>query len=999
MQNKKIHLFFLLSLLWILPSFAQTTTFNFYRYNEQNKLKSELTKWIAQDTLGVYYIATDNGLFTLMNDEFEKVEMPKGRSLYFKKTYLLKNGDLLAISDDAVYRVKSNLEYHKAHLLFDAKQKDMLYLKSIYEDKNRQLWLGNDDDIFRIINGTVQHFKMPKKNHAESYSRSYQFLEVKNHFLAISEKGYFYKYNPKRNRFDEIYNSNSKVYAHYYLRDNSFLLGTSKGLVQIKLAANGTIAKYHIVNKNIVASCFTSLSANHLLVGTWFTGLWEYYIPKNKFIHIKWSENRTINSLFKEDDTHYWAATNSGLIFFQKKLFRNVVFDNKKSKYINALHYNDGKLRFAVDNLIYQVENGLLEAKQICNVSGFISDFRCFGDTIIVGTRKGNIYQYKGSRLLKKMKLKGKPIIDMEKAGKDKYWLVGDEELFLVDFKRKKIKSYKNQFSSGVANIYQYKNEVYAGGRGSGDYLYRYSKSYDKFVNISVDIEELNTDYSFLVLDMKSVDDVMYLATSSGLIKYNINTEKAYRDDVFDGQINGIAISPTKGVFLTTSEGVIRKKGDEITTFKLSHGLLSKIFTIRTIAATADSLLFIGSSNGVSVFKTGCEKIKSLQPLVFIANQNGKYLENNSCLNLDSNDVLLLDINTIRNRQEDILVEYCLRPKEAADCYEWKKVGAKNELIISKLLPDDYVLSIRVKQNGNYSWSDTLQYELQVDEVWYLAWYTILIEVLMIVSLLYLAVLYARNKEKVQRKKLEQLVEERTKELKMVNDSLDQSDKAKTKFLSIIAHDLRNAFQAIRSFANLLREESDLSEEDKKEMIENIYKGADGTLLLLENLYEWSQMQKGDLIVTKSKFNISELLQKNISLYKSMARLKSVKIKSSLADCEVFADKKMIDSIVRNLLSNAIKYSKQDGDVMLILLEKDNVVQIEVRDYGVGLTPEQINRLFNIDKVQSTKGTQNEEGTGFGLLIVKEFVDKHHGKIWVESVENKQTSFFFTIPR
>ncbi len=1001
MKYIKIYLLTVLLLFSsILLSFSQTTSFNIYRYNEQNKLKAELTKAVAQDSLGVYYLATDDGLFALINGNFKKIKIPKGKSSLFKNIKLLNNGDLVALSDDAMYKVNSALKNEGIQLLIDGEKMGMEYAKSIFQDKYKRIWITTNKDIYQIVNGNIYRYKMPLKNKAESYLRSFQFLEDENNFLAISEQGYFYKYNYPTNKFKTIYYCESKVYAHLYLGNNTFLLGTSKGIAKIILKKDGTVDSYKIIEKNVIASCFSQLDNNHILVGTWFNGMWEFCSEKKAFYHLKWSKNITINDIFKDNVDRYWVSTNSGLLLLQKNIFKKVAFTNKISKFVNALHYNDNMVRFAVNNVIYKVDSTLHGIKQNYNIANAISDFNSIGDTTIIGTSNGDLYRYKGEELLDKYNFDNAPISDIEILNKDKCWVITNEILYRIDLKTGEKKNYKKQFRNEVYDIYSHKGNLYVGGKGDKTYLYQYDKSYDKFINKSIDIKGIRDRKNFEIADMKITGDTIYLGSSEGLVKCNLRTKEGRFDDIFNGLISGVTITKNNSIYVTTSNGVIRKRGKEITTFKPYHGLLSKIYTTRTMLVTPDELLFVGSSNGVSVASVVEEDLKTPKPLIFIANRNKQYLEYNGVVKLVRNDVLILDIASTIDARKDITFEYCLNKIGDEQNLKWKKITDKNEIIISNLRPNEYTLRIRGKQNGNYLWSDISQFEIDVEEVWYLAWYSILMAIFGILMLVYLTLKYVQKREKQKRKELKILVDKRTLQLRKANDDLKQANIAKDKFLSIVGHDLRNPFHIIRSFASLLAENYDtLSEEDKLEVIGNIYNSADNTYSLLENLLEWAKMQKGDLKIDKSEFNIGDLLRENISSHNNLSVVKEVKIVGEIDDCNVFADKKMIDTIIRNLLSNAIKYSKHNNEIVIKLTKEKDYAQIEVRDYGVGMSEEQLERLFKIDKMQSTRGTDDEEGTGFGLLLCKEFVEKHNGRIWVKSVKNEGTSFFFTIPK
>jgi signal transduction histidine kinase len=169
---------------------------------------------------------------------------------------------------------------------------------------------------------------------------------------------------------------------------------------------------------------------------------------------------------------------------------------------------------------------------------------------------------------------------------------------------------------------------------------------------------------------------------------------------------------------------------------------------------------------------------------------------------------------------------------------------------------------------------------------------------------------------------------------------------------------------------------------------------------LLSNLLEWSRSQTGRMDFNPEYVRLSLLIDEAIDLSEFAANQKSIKINRHISDSALaYADKAMISSVLRNLISNALKFTKINGEIIISAKAIDNMHLIQVSDTGIGIRKEDINNLFRIDKIYSTKGTYNEGGTGLGLILCKEFVTKHGGEIWVESKEGTGSDFYFTIPR
>ena len=230
---------------------------------------------------------------------------------------------------------------------------------------------------------------------------------------------------------------------------------------------------------------------------------------------------------------------------------------------------------------------------------------------------------------------------------------------------------------------------------------------------------------------------------------------------------------------------------------------------------------------------------------------------------------------------------------------------------------------------------------------------------------------------------------------------LRELNATKDKFFTIIAHDLKNPFSAIVGFSNILADQiSKKNYEGIEEYAEIIKNSAERAMSLLSNLLQWSRSQTGRMEYTPESFDIVTLVNEITELTNDSARQKSITITCELpARVTVFADKAMMSSILRNLVSNAIKFTNPGGRIIISALQKRNELMMSVCDNGVGIRKDDINKLFRIDENYITKGTQRETGTGLGLILCKEFILKHGGKIWIESEPDKGSTFYFTIPR
>lgn len=231
--------------------------------------------------------------------------------------------------------------------------------------------------------------------------------------------------------------------------------------------------------------------------------------------------------------------------------------------------------------------------------------------------------------------------------------------------------------------------------------------------------------------------------------------------------------------------------------------------------------------------------------------------------------------------------------------------------------------------------------------------------------------------------------------------NLKQINAAKDKFFTILAHDLKNPFWAILSFSELLaknlKESGDL---ESFQIAKHIKNAAENTYELVENLLHWARSQTGKIEFKPRKFLVHELTLTTIQLIESQAFNKQIQISDEVPkNLLVFADLNLSRTVLRNLLSNAIKFTPNQGMVKVSAAEKEGFIEICVSDNGEGIPPVGLQKIFRIDEKYTTLGTNNEKGTGLGLILCKEFVEKQGGQIWVESEVGSGSKFFFTLPQ
>lgn len=264
--------------------------------------------------------------------------------------------------------------------------------------------------------------------------------------------------------------------------------------------------------------------------------------------------------------------------------------------------------------------------------------------------------------------------------------------------------------------------------------------------------------------------------------------------------------------------------------------------------------------------------------------------------------------------------------------------------------------------------------------------------VLVIIALvLYLYILKRRSNRELQRV---------NEQVRLQNIQLQQLNATKDKFFSILGHDLKGPLNSLTSFSGLLINHTDsLSKDEIRMLAQDLDKSLKNLFALLENLLEWSRSQTGNIEFKPEVFDLATVLEMNKDLLNTQASNKKITLDNTCrVEVNVNAHRHSINTVIRNLISNAIKFTPEGGTVTLSAQRGNDEVMVSVSDSGVGMTPEVIGKLFRIDTKLSTKGTADEKGTGLGLILCKEFIEKNGGHLGVKSEPEKGSVFYFTIP-
>ena len=863
-------------------------------------------------------------------------------------------------------------------------------LSALAEGKEGLIWIGDrDSEGVSIFNKKTEKFSYCQSDEFDPYSLNTNKINCiyqdKTGTMWVGTIIGVNKYSPGKFKFN-------RYYSNPNLPD--------------KLGSNNTL-------------CFAESKTGDIWIGTDGGGLNKLDRETGRFIHFKHDPSNpnslssdAIISICEDHEGTLWMGTyNGGLARMKDNKFSafypdpsnpgsisniNIWYvfeDSKRNLWVATL--NSGLELFdRKTNRFYHYTNRVGDSTSICNNAYY----EIYEDS------KQNLY-ITGNW--------GVSIIDLNAY---------DFSKTLPDIKFRNLFHVENRNSLSSSDVYCVKEDnegnLWFGTFGSG--IDKLELATGKFTNFSTkDGLPGNSVTSILVDDLNN----LWLATDKGLANFNPKTKEIF---VFD-QKDGLQNTSLKSWAIKAKDGEMFFGGPD--------GFNSFF---------PESIMHNQNKNKPPVVITGLKIFN--KPVEINEQFNGRVILAND---ISETNELVLSYGENYFTFEFIALDFTA-PEKNSYAYmmegfddEWVQCGTKREANYTNLDPGEYTFRVKASNNEGVWNAEGTSIKIIILPPWWETWWFRLIAVLSIIfiigSVFYSRIQYFKNKkillEKLVAQKTSELrkmnatltnqakelgqtnslleerqeqIEEQSEELSAQKESLEKMNSelhdlnaTKDKFFSIIAHDIKNPFNAVIGFTGLLEENfNEWDDERKLEVINIVNTSAKNLYELLDNLLQWSRSQSGVIEFKPQKIALKDTFNNAVGLFRETADAKNIELNFTSPDKELLvnADKNMLDAIMRNLISNALKFTNTGGQVHIFAEAIEEFAMIKVTDNGVGISSEIQEQLFRIDKHTSTYGTYNESGSGLGLILVKEFVAKHGGKIGVESIKGKGSTFHFTLP-
>ena len=1012
--------------------------FDVYIYNphDSNSISNNWIYAIAEDKDGNLWIGTKGGLnkYLANQNKFKRIAYQTGFSYdvtqYNYDIICLRNGNIL-INTPPVISIydseKESFTHFQSKLEYDGAVKDVKI--PVIEDVDEKIWIGSTKGLasYSFQTEEFNYFSFVKKTGdvIDGVNITALFKDSKENIWVGTTVGLF-SFNAESNRFEEaqfVTGSDRKFsFDNTCIRtitedkNGNLIIGTEgRGLFVLSTNSQNPVTVQNYTTENseigddIVQSLIIDRSEN-LWIGN-LQGISKTDLKKKKFnIYRRSNSPNSINllgnviaSLYKNDDGILWVGNwGQGL---------------------NLVNLNTGE----VEHFSTQHTGNHHLPNDFVHVIFKDSEHRMW-----LGTRNGIlIYDKPGNRFVNWNEYFKNPalptfnnvriyMIIQDRASN--YWIGTQNGLYKINLNESSIEVFQQELTN---NHQLSANLVYCLLEDSEGLIWIATVSgLDVYNPVTKKIkhfhkEEKGLSDDFVISLCEDSNGRIWIGTATYLNVYNkidsVFTFYSQKQGLPNNRIFEIVKDKNNGLWVASGKGLSKfdEKQNAFHTFTLEDGLQSLEFNLRAAFACTDGEMLMGGMNGFNSFYPDSISGNPYIPNIVFTSFYAQKGASKEYINLEDLPKVVLKHNIYSFTVEFAALEftnpqknnYAYQMKGISD--EWINIGNRKFVPFFALPPGEYVFKVKGSNNDGV-WNDKeISIRIVILPPWWRSIYAYFAYIVLIILAIVGYVKVRERKLQHDKKILEQKVLERTQQIEeqnqviiSKNQELSELNHTKDKLFSIIGHDLGNQFNIILGFLEVLVSDFKKLDAEKVEYhLSNINKSAKHAFELLENLLTWAKMQTKLMQFNPEVFNVQTKITESIEMFEAACTKKNIKIEvTANEEILVNADLNMFSTVFRNLIANAIKFTHENGNISIEAKKKGDFCEITVTDDGVGILEEDIRKIFRIDSNHSTLGTKGEKGTGLGLILCKEFVEKHGGKIEVKSDVGKGSRFSFTLP-
>ncbi len=853
-------------------------------------------------------------------------------------------------------------------------------ITALFQDQQGQIWAGTTTGLFRSNCQLSQfneiNFELSSGKHFSFGASIREIVGYKQQLIVGTEgNGLFIISNNANGKYiiDNYTSANSAI-GHNIVqsllvdKSGNLWVGTLSGISKTDLK-QGKFKLYRNDNSpnstNLLGNVIAGILKNNdgiLWIGNWGQGLNLVNTKTGEVEHFSsqhtnghYIANDFVHVIFKDANNNIWLGTRNGIFIYEKQ----------KNRFADWRHFFNNPSLPGFNNIrIYQIIKDRQDTYWIGTSNGLYRvDLKQSTVEIFQQQMEGN------------KKISANLVYNLLEDSEGLIWIATINGLDVYNPHNKTIKHHnKSQdglSSNFVISLCEDNNKrIWIGTNAA---LNIFNKQTQKFSYLGEE-QGLPSDYIYEIIEDQNND--LWFATGNGLCKYNITKEA-------------------------------------LQIFTPDDGLQSPEFNLRAASACSDGELIFGGMNGFNTFYPDSLEGNPYVPDIVLTSFKTMTDGKKSEINLEQTNKVILGYKVQSFSIEFAALEFT-NPKKNKYAYkmegvspEWIDIGNRKFVPFFALPPGEYTFSVKGSNNDGVWNTKGIHLRITVLPPWWRSIYAYSAYLLLFGLAIIIFVRLRERRLQLDKIRLEKKVVERTEQIKEQNriiteknNELNDLNRTKDKLFSIIGHDLRNHFNIIIGFSeNLLYGHKKISEEQEEHFVSNIYKSSVQAHDLLGNLLTWARLQRNAITFNPEKINAATKIRELLNFHEAEALKKNILIDVfAKENITVNADVNMFSTIVRNLLANAIKFTNNDGEISISLTHFDRFCEITIKDSGIGIPAENLEKIFKIDSNISTLGTSGEKGSGLGLVLCKEFVEKHGGQIWVESAIGEGSSFFFTLP-
>lgn len=941
------------------------TTKGLYKYQNNSfakfyTSKNELGEYVYdlfEDEDGSCWLATNNGLVHKTKngvDIYNVGNLPSENVIYFASK--IRNGIFLVGTLQGLYEFKNGTFYAKDSY----SSMGRVEAKTLYEDDEITL-ISSADGIWELKDNQVIKLKGSpdfKQVHYDDFSRD------KNGTLwLVGEMGEIATLKAGvATPFKEIPNAeNYRINDFFEDKEGNFWLLTYRnGLIRVKESKVRTIGQKEGLSEDNILALLED-SRGRLWVGTRGGGLNK--IEKNSITQYSLSESITTNVIQALREDNYgriWIGNyQKGIDIYDQGKFEHIdIGRNVDANDIRSILFTSaGGIWIGTYGGLVKLDQNTLEPTLFTQKNGLSGQkvryiIEAIDQSIWIGTLDGGVSRYKNGRFT----------------------------------------AYTTQdglSSDNIRSIYEDEDEpgtMWVGTENNG--LNRIRGNSIKFINVEDGLPDYNIHWI-------SQDSYGWLWMSSNRGVFKIKKEQL--NEYLDGQRGSFQI-----IEFGKEDGMRNPEGNGS-------------FQEAGIRSKSGDFIF-ATQAGISIFNTRETKSSFFNPTIKFTNVlagGREYPTDTLKLEPEVDDIQIHARAIEFSSPEKTKYRYRLSlfGEEVVE-ESWIETGKNHSFIFNELRPGMYRFEVQATNNEG-AWSpNTGSIVFEITPKYYQRFWFWVVLILFVVVAAYQYSLF-RNKVLLKKQRqMQAIIEEQTKELRLEKEQIEQrnsiieqqtealrvSNTTKDRFFSIIAHDLKNPFQAMLFFSDDLYKSLDkVSKDELKERIGIIKASSNRLYKLTDNLLQWARLQSKQVEPDRTVFSVEDLIQSNIELIEQPAQRKDITLSWKVENgLQLFADKNMMDTVIRNLLSNAIKFTRKGGRVCANAISDARSVTISISDTGIGMNEKMLENLLKLDAEVTRDGTENEKGTGLGVIICQQMVALNDGELKVESEVGRGTTFLLS---